>query len=407
MIRSFSIENFCSFRLRQEVSFVVGKSAPENTTFRDSLVSDERLSTVTGVFGPNASGKTNLLKAFSFMGWFMAGSYQEQKDSPIPVDGFKPLGPDIPSSFHLEYEIDGTLCQYSAALTQKTVLSEKLARRDPKTGRFNALLTRHDSGNGSPLQIGVGKELGLPKAILIQTLRPNASIVSTALQTGNEKLQRWVMPVMGVTNVIRAGRVPGASENELLRHATNYFHQSPELADRIQDLLQRGDMGIKDFRIAEVEGINSETGEPGKRLLPEVTHGAGDLEDFTLPLLTESSGTKRLFIILMYLMESLRTGTPAIIDEMEADLHPHMIPWILRLFTTPILNPKNAQLFFTCHSVEMLNELDKTQIYLVGKDAEDNVSVATRLDQIKGVRRDDNIFAKYNAGTYGAVPEPF
>jgi predicted ATPase len=106
-----------------------------------------------------------------------------------------------------------------------------------------------------------------------------------------------------------------------------------------------------------------------------------------------------------WLLPALRDGRPAVIDELASDLHPHMLTWILRLFTAPVINPKNAQLFFTCHSVEVLNEPDKTQIYLVGKDPSDNVSMATRLDEIQGVRRDDNLFAKYNAGLYGALPE--
>jgi predicted ATPase len=90
---------------------------------------------------------------------------------------------------------------------------------------------------------------------------------------------------------------------------------------------------------------------------------------------------------------------------MESDLHPHLIPLILDLFSDPDINPKRAQLLFTCHHVEILNTLSKEQVILVEKDA-DCVSHAYRLSDIKGVRRDDNYFANYNAGRYGAVPEP-
>ena len=80
-----------------------------------------------------------------------------------------------------------------------------------------------------------------------------------------------------------------------------------------------------------------------------------------------------------------------------------MIPPILQLFFDPVTNPKNAQLLFSCHSVDVLNSLDKTQVVLVEKDSECRSS-AWRLDEMKGVRRDENLFAKYNAGAYGAVP---
>ena len=405
MIRSFTIENFCSFRHPAEVSFVVGKSAPENTTFRDSLIPEERLSTLVGIFGPNASGKTNLLRGLSFIAWFLLHSYEAAPDDPIPVDGFRPLGPEEPTRAELEYEAEGTLFRYKAELTATSVLSETLSRRG-ESGRFSAVLQRQSTGGEEKPSITIHEILDIPAGVLLNTLRPNASIVSTALQTGNELLRRWVKGLNGASNVHRFGRASHLAESHLLRSAIQIFHRDRQLFEQMHDLVQRGDLGIKQIDITEETVIDQDKGEMRKELVATVTHTAGDLPDFALPMLLESSGTKRLFILLSWLLPALRDGRPAIIDELESDLHPHMLPWVLRLFTTPVLNTKQAQLIFTCHSVEMLNELDKTQIVLVGKDPGDNVSVATRLDEIKGVRRDDNLFAKYNAGLYGAVPEP-
>jgi hypothetical protein len=80
-------------------------------------------------------------------------------------------------------------------------------------------------------------------------------------------------------------------------------------------------------------------------------------------------------------------------------LHP-----ILDLFFSPKTNPKNAQVIFTCHSVEVLSLLHKSQVILVEKNQE-CVSDAWRLDSVKGVRADDNLYAKYMAGAYGAIPQ--
>jgi AAA15 family ATPase/GTPase len=101
----------------------------------------------------------------------------------------------------------------------------------------------------------------------------------------------------------------------------------------------------------------------------------------------------------------LSSGGIAVIDEMESDLHPHLIPTILSLFTNAEINTHQAQLFFTCHHVEMLNHLLKEQIIFVEKN-EQCVSEAFRLDELKGVRREENFFANYNSGRYGAIPEP-
>ncbi|MCX6874307.1 MAG: ATP-binding protein [Verrucomicrobia bacterium] len=405
MIRSFTIENFCSFRHPTAVSFVVGKNAPENTTFRDSIVPDERLSVVLGIFGPNASGKTNLLKGLPFLAYFILHSYDAAPETAIPVDGFLPLGPAEPTRIELEYEADGTLFRYKVEFSKASVLSETLSRR-AETGRFGAILQRQMSGTGARPVITIGEALDIPKDVLQNTLRDNASIVSTALQTGNETLRRWVAPLAVTSNVSRFGRASNHTEARLIGSAATLFHRDLDLFGQMSDLIQRGDLGIKQLAIIERPMLDEDKGTVSKQLSVQVAHAAGDLPDFALPLLMESTGTKRLFILLSWILPALREGHPAVIDELESDLHPHMIPWILRLFTTPAFNPKNAQLFFTCHSVEMLNELDKTQTYLVGKDPADNISIATRLDTIKGVRRNDNIFAKYNAGTYGAVPEP-
>jgi predicted ATPase len=130
-----------------------------------------------------------------------------------------------------------------------------------------------------------------------------------------------------------------------------------------------------------------------------------DGADVELAMALESSGTKRLFLVLRRFFPVLTDGGIAVIDEMESDMHPHLIPHLLDLFTDPDMNTKRAQLLFTCHHVEILNRLAKEQIVLVQKDA-NCVSHAKRLSDIPGVRREENFFSRYNAGYYGAIPQP-
>ena len=65
--------------------------------------------------------------------------------------------------------------------------------------------------------------------------------------------------------------------------------------------------------------------------------------------------------------------------------------------------PHQAQLIFTCHTPEVLNRLQKHQVYLCEKH--DQCSTAWRLDEVVGLRADDNLYAKYMAGALGAVPD--
>jgi len=80
-----------------------------------------------------------------------------------------------------------------------------------------------------------------------------------------------------------------------------------------------------------------------------------------------------------------------------------MIPPLVNLFISQKTNPHHAQLLFSCHSIELMKSLDKYQILLVEKD-EYGYSRVIRMDEIKGVRSDENIYAKYDSGAYGAIP---
>ena len=118
----------------------------------------------------------------------------------------------------------------------------------------------------------------------------------------------------------------------------------------------------------------------------------------------ESNGTQSALVLLSKLLPALAGGGLAVIDEFENDLHPLMLEPLMELFASPSTNPHAAQLLFTCHAVEVLNLVHKSQVMLVEKD-ENNQSTAWRLDSVSGVRNDDNLYAKYMAGAYGAVPQ--
>jgi AAA15 family ATPase/GTPase len=118
----------------------------------------------------------------------------------------------------------------------------------------------------------------------------------------------------------------------------------------------------------------------------------------------ESSGTQSAFVLLSRLLPALADGGLVVIDEFENDLHPHMLEPILNLFANEQTNPHKAQILFTCHAMEVLNVLHKSQVMLVEKSAECE-STAWRMDTVKGIRNDDNFYAKYMAGAYGAVPQ--
>jgi len=403
MIRHFEFGNFCSYREPVAISFTASASIDTDNSFTPSLLHD-RVSLLMGVFGANASGKTNLLKGLVFLGFLLRHSYQSlgEKD-PIPVDGFFHLGLKTPVSLKIEFEGNGGVYRYECALLPDAVISEKLSQLNLETGYFRVLMARDVDG-----KITI-RGFDVDRSAITRLLkdRPNASMFAAGLLTGSKEIAK-INRALGVieTNVDRTGKQDSVSENEfqLLIEASEYFDANPQLRESMEERLIASDLGISGFLIKELAVFDPEKKREEKVKFPFVRHrvDGGQVE---FPLSLESSGTKRLFLVLRRFFPVLMDGGIAVIDEMESDMHPHLIPTLLDLFADPELNPKKAQLLFTCHHVEILNRLAKEQIVLVEKDA-NCVSHAKRLSDVPGVRREENFFSRYNAGYYGAIPKP-
>ena len=160
------------------------------------------------------------------------------------------------------------------------------------------------------------------------------------------------------------------------------------------------DLGLAEIDIVEYQQNLSEENTESEYIpwgIHRTTNG-----EFKLPFYDESSGTQSAFVLLCRLLSALSKGSIAVIDELDNDLHPHMLPKILDLFKFEHTNPYHAQLIFSCHTPEILDALQKHQVYLVEKN--DLHSEAWRLDEVVGIRADDNLYAKYQAGALGAIP---
>lgn len=406
MIRHVYFTNFCSLRSSGVLDFTASENTPIDDSFAKSVRGDY-VTLLCGVFGPNASGKTNLLKTLAFLKFFLRHSYREQDaGTQIPIDGF--VGNDDPTQLGLEFEGGGQVYRYDVTLTPDKIIEERLRQFHPKTKSFRTLLVRK-AGKRVPLlsQPGGGSftDLG-PLRELLQH-RPNSSMIAAGLLTGRKEFKKIEHALGQIeTNVYRSGKRDQRkmSASNQLSTCARYFRENPQFEEPLIEHLMQADLGISGFEIRDLEVVSEEKGDTKKIPFPFVQHESAE-GFFELPMTRESSGTKRIFTLLRRFLPVLMDGGIAVIDEMESDLHPHLIPMLLDLFVDEDTNPKRAQLLFTCHHVEVLNRLSKEQIVFVDKN-DLNETEAFRLSEIKGVRRDENYFANYNAGRYDAIPEP-
>lgn len=390
MIHAYRFKNFFSFREEHEVSFAVPGKA-RNTDFMAITKPEARLSKVMAVMGPNASGKTNVIKPLVFLHWFVGKSFHSKPDEDIPL---KPhfFNVDAPSEFEIELDFDGKLWKYQLTATKKRVLREALYRKDSRA--YSYVFRREwDKDAYRITQRGFGFAPAEAKKV-----RQNASLISTAAQYGVE-IATQLAHLSLASNVYYFGR---ADFNRRFVGASEYFFDHEKDTAQMSKLIRQWDMGIKDIVVRELDSTDVD-GKHKKIKVPFCTHTYGS-KSILMELHHESSGTQGIFVLLAYLLPVLRDGGVAVIDELEADLHPHMLVPILELFSNESTNRHNAQIIFTCHAAEVLMELHKCQVLLVEKN-DKLESEVWRLDSMEGVRPDENLYAKYMAGAYSAVPE--
>jgi uncharacterized protein len=393
MLHKYAFSNFQSFRERMEVSWLLDGRVPP-AVWSGVAAAGERVSSVMAVIGANASGKTALLKPILFMSWFITDSFALEPQALLPQQAHA-ASRNEPSEFEAEFDLDGRLWRYTLSCNQNRVLHEALY---VKHERMRYVFVRDWNDNSKSYDIKQ-QDFGFTPSEA-KKVRANASLIATAAQYGVPLAQKLIESAVW-TNINSFGRLT-FSTGQLIEAAA-HFALNETQKKQVVHLLKDWDLGLNDLQIRQLEGTKPD-GQVEKVWMPFGVHQAEGDTVFELPMMLESSGTQSAFVLLSRLLPALAAGGLAVIDEFENDLHPHMLEPILDLFANPATNPHRAQLLFTCHALEVLNILHKSQVMLVEKDA-NNESSSWRLDSVEGIRHDDNFYAKYMAGAYGAVPQ--
>lgn len=463
MLLQFSIKNFKTFKDKVTLSLIASnydKDTRENENISSNEKFGYRLLKSAVIYGANASGKSKLLEAFSFMRHFVINSSKTtQKGEFINVEPFllSTETENKPSEFEIIFLFNNELFRYGFEATKEKIVSEWLYHK-PKTKEIE--LFYRDGNEFETHERNFAKGTTVVKEKLV---RDNALLVSVAAQF-NEKTAITVIDWFESLRIIS-----GLNEDE---HYNYTLSRTKDLSfrNKITELLKAADLGIKDVSIKkldidldnEINSINvdelfdeiqnndelkNKIGLPlsllkdkktlkplfeNKQFLKLILGSILENDDYTShnsQLFTihkkltpkgnaigdvyfsmeydESFGTKKFFALTGPILDVIENGYTLVVDELDSKLHPNLVCKIVSLFNSKEFNKKNAQLIFNTHDTNLLSSglFRRDQIWFTNKDKHGEAKLYSLADfKSDEVKKNEPFEDNYIRGKYGAIP---
>lgn len=393
---ALKVKNYRSFYTEQTIRFGDGKA-----------------NNVTAIYGPNASGKSNIAKALQFVRWFIINSTNASLPKP-PREPFllRSTSAKEDSSFELDIIHRGTRFQYAFALNNDSVTYEELREFASITSKARIIFRRQNGKmNASAEKFGFGKRI-------VDSTRPGSLLITKAFENNNEYAAQ-------VFDWLQSFNVLLGQMNETTEWSLNNMKVNTELKEAVSKLLQDADFWIRKFDIESVDvpqavvdglpfndDIKKEIlASKGQAASVKTVHAVRDSKHkivgeqlFDL-IAQESTGTQRFFGLAAPIIHTLQNGMVMYIDEFETYLHPDLCRFVVSLFASKA-NTKGAQLIINTHDTSLMAKgslLKREGIIFLEKNYTEE-SVVTALSD-KSVRTNEPFEKRYREGLYGAKPQ--
>jgi energy-coupling factor transporter ATP-binding protein EcfA2 len=413
MLIEFSISNFRSFREKQTFSMVAAPRLKKGDNVFKPVVKGEKLPDllkVAAIYGPNASGKSNLIKALGIVSDIASRQPSAQAMS-LPVSPFRfdPQLADKPSRIELHFVYAGQRYEFNLALTQQRIIEERLLAF-PK-GKETLLYERRHLSFGDEYTFGLQLEGGEDlHELWKKTTGPQVLFLVQAVANSSEELKQLREPL---TWLQTGFMIVSGSMNIWADSSQKLAEDIPSFAKEISSFLQDVDVPVTNIRFDQMEHnstssllgglLRSVDSKPKSKTI--LTHKTvlGEAEfDFQ----EESEGTKNL--IGFWLPWSIRgqssfskQNRTLVVDELDSSLHPEIV---VSLVAKHLKSDSPAQLIFTTHDTHLMDAklLRRDQFWLTERDA----NGATQLRSIHDFegRESEDMEKRYFEGRYRGLP---
>ena len=428
MIQELKIKNFLSFKDEVKFSFEASNDKFAEDSQVVTINENTRLLRCAIVYGYNASGKSNLLSALSFLSYFW--SYQpkslDAKTGVIPFKLDKPSS-KVPSSFDIVFYVKNTKYWYQLELDESQVFLEKLSYY--KTSQPVMLFERTLKDSQSVIQINPNAEkisatakemisVNCLKNISFFVARNKVNVSLPIIDAAKDWMRNQLMPVVFPTmDLTSFAQKQTSGNNELTRYIVDFLHAADfnitnissevitqQLTDEAVRFLTENNDDTDEASILETERIKRErTLKQIQTSFEHTVENSNGTEAYQMDKQYESRGTLRTFGIEAALFDAQNNQSILPIDEVETSLHPKLLEKILFEY---LKTPSRSQIIVTTHNDGLLDLLDdlirKDSVWFTEKK-KSGVMDLYKLTDFRGLNRLSSIREAYRNKRFGAT----
>lgn len=424
MLIEFKFGNFRSFRDEA----VLSMEAMGLGRLKNCLISYNSMKLIPSVaiYGKNGGGKSNVIRAFWLAVQFIKNAQRTQhENAKIPVKPFllNDYSKDEPTFFEFTYVLDNVKYIYGFSATKEKIFSEYLYH-SPK-GQKATVFTRTEqkftfteekakrkliSEAVAPNQLFFSVACTMNDADCMRAMkwfrdyvffsRDYADIPEQLLEYSNDK--NMLAAISGYAKAADLGIEK--MEFEFKDEVVKDFESEKNIPEEIRFALTAFMQNLKEN--SNISEIGLQKSEVRATSYHNGINKNGIKTSFTLDLSDESDGTRKLMSIAPAIESVLNNGGIVLVDELEKELHPMLVNYIVAKFQSKTSNPNGAQLIFTTHNTELLNMelMRKDQLYFADINRNDGASELYSIGDFT-TKTADNIRKGYLAGKYGATPD--
>jgi len=427
MIISFKVKNFRSMKDEVELSMEAStsKSKPENVFEVETKPGKVfRLLKTAVIYGPNASGKSNIIRAYWAFRQLISLSFRNDVNDVIKI--IEPFELSLetrgqPTTFTLHFiGPDKIQYIYSISISREEGVLEETLRFYPEKSPI--LLYKRKGRNIVHAMPVFFADLPHPKFV-----NPKRLLLSELGNSGDrfwENLRNYFVLNSMAFNSAEIGmihRLTGAAK----RIFENDSGRATEIKKRVIRLVKLSDLGItnidleeeilEESKISTMEEPEEDYGSSRKEKRFKTYHNVYDeneivdIKQFDL-LRQGSTGTAAIIGLSTEILISLdaESGRTLWIDELDNSLHPHLCRFLIELYHHPKTNPNNAQLIFATHETTLLdkNMFRRDQVWITAKNKYGVTELYSIYDlDIEGLREDLPFDRWYMSGKFGGLPK--